>query len=195
MISAQKGHKKIQPILILVIFITLGILTVVFFSAVRTRSTPPRVDTIPATDQEATLSIAGVSMVTTRDGKTAWNLSAKTGNYLDQHKKAVFGAISAVFFTSEGRQVFLSADEGTYNSASNDLEVSGHVVIKNDQYQMETALLMYDHSHQLFSSEASVSVKSDSAGITADSMAYDLRTEKITLNGNVSGTIIDNIVL
>ncbi|MDX9788109.1 MAG: LPS export ABC transporter periplasmic protein LptC [Desulfobacterales bacterium] len=193
MILKKRHHKKVQPILILVIFITMGILIAVFWSARQSQGPPATAASTP--DEEATLSIEGIQMTTTRDGKTAWNLTARTGHYIDQHQKANFDEIATIFYTDEGQRVDLTADKGSYNSGSNDLEVSGNVVVKNSQYEMKTRHLIYDHRQRSLKSNQPVSVWSDATSMTAAAMIYNLQTGKITFYGKISGIISDNIVL
>jgi LPS export ABC transporter protein LptC len=190
----KNRQKKVRPILILVMFITLGIILSVFLSARRFQS-PPAPTVSEVQQEEASLSMQGVLVASTRDGLKAWDLTAESGNYFDNRQQAVFNNISVIFYQKQGGEVTLTADKGIYQSVSNDLELSGHVVVKNDQYRMESTHVQYDHKHGKLISNKSVSVSGQTIDFVAESMAYYLKTSEITFGGNISGTISDNIKL
>lgn len=187
------NRMTLRPLLILVILITLGIILAAFLSARRFES--PATVIVTPLQQESVLSMDGIRMITTRDGATAWNLTAESGNYLDDHNKAVFRAISVVFYTEDGHHVNLSADKGIYRSTSNDLEVFGHVVVKNNLYRIETEQLLYKHNNRILKTNKHVDIRGETTQFAADSMAYHLGTQLISLTGNMSGTIRENILL
>lgn len=191
--QGNNRQKKVRPILILVIVITLGVILSVFLSARRFQIPPP--PTVSEVQQEASLSMEGVRMSATRDGMKAYELTAESGNYFDNRQQAVFNSIMVVFFQKDGGKVTLTADRGLYQSASNDLELSGHVVVKNDQYRMESRQLQYDHKLRILISKTPVSVQGRTIELAAESMAYHLETGIIAVDGNISGTISDNIIL
>lgn len=191
--APTSNRMKLRPLLILVILITLGIILAAFLSARRFEA--PATAIVTPLQQEAVLSMDGIQMTTTRDGATAWNLTAESGNYLDNHNKAVFNTISVIFYTEDGNQINLSADKGIYRSTSNDLEVFGHVVVKNNQYRIETEQLLYKHKHRILKTNKHVDIRSETTRFAADSMAYYLGTQLISLTGSISGTIRENILL
>jgi LPS export ABC transporter protein LptC len=193
MVGKAARSSKGEPLLILVMVIVLGIILTIFWSSHRSQG--PTVEESAPEQEEATLSINGIRMTAVREGHTAWYLTADHGIYLDNNSKAIFNGITATFITDKGNPVVLTADRATYFSNSNDLEVSGHVVIKNDQYQLETEHLSYDHSHRVLTSNTRVLVKSEGGVVAADAMAYDLRTDQITLKGNIAGTLSEHTVL
>ncbi|MFH0729941.1 MAG: LPS export ABC transporter periplasmic protein LptC [Pseudomonadota bacterium] len=191
--QGKNRQKKIRPILIWVIFITLGVILFVFFSARQFQSSP--ISDVNEIQREASLSMEGIRMVSTRDGARAWDLTAEAGQYLDNCQQAIFNNISVFFYQKEDGPLTLTADTGIYQSESNDLELSGHVVVKNDQYQMESTQLQYEHKVRTLVSNTPVSVKGKAVDLDAESMAYFLETDEITLKGKITGTISDNIIL
>ncbi len=193
-LGKTKRPLKVEPILVLVLVIAVSVILTIFWSSRRSKQLPVA-DTSAKQEREATLSIDGIRMTVMKGGQTAWYMTANHGIYLDNNSKAIFNGITATFITDEGNPVVLTADRATYFSNSNDLEVSGHVVIKNDQYQLETEQLSYDHSHRVLTSNTRVLVKSEGGVVAADAMAYDLRTDQITLKGNIAGTLSEHTVL
>jgi LPS export ABC transporter protein LptC len=189
----KNRQQRVKPILIWMIFITLGVILSVFLSSRRFHD--PQTAVLSEIQQEASLSMEGIRMVSTREGARAWELTAETGHYLDNRQQAVFKKISVFFYQKEGEPLTLTADNGIYQSESNDLELSGHVVVKNDQYQMESTQLQYEHKLRILESNTPVSVKGKAVDLAAESMTYFLETDKITLEGKITGTISDNIIL
>jgi LPS export ABC transporter protein LptC len=193
MVAKAVRSSKVEPLLILVMVIAVGIILAIFWSSHRSTDLPVADSSVER--EEATLSIDGIRMTAMREGQTAWFLTAEHGLYFDNNSKAIFTGISATFLTDDGSQVHLTADQATYFSSSNDLEVSGHVVIENDQYQLITTQLAYDHEHRVLTSHTRVHVKGNGAELAADGMAYDLRTRIISLKGNIAGALSDHLVL
>lgn len=183
---------KAVPLLSLVCVVTIGLIIFVYITA---RDTPRESPVVSEMQQEASLSMEGIRMASTRDGVKAWSLTAESGYYFDNRQQAVFNNITVLFHQKEGGEVILTADKGLYRSASNDLELSGHVVIKNDQYQIESSQFQYEHKPGILKSNFPVSVIGQSVTLKADTVAYFLESGEIKLNGNISGTIIDNILL
>jgi len=189
----KKKQKKVRPILVLVITIIMGVILSVFLSARRFET--PQESAVNEVPQEASLSMEGIRMASTRDGTKAWNLTAESGHYIDNRQQAIFTKISVFFYQKEGGVVTLTADKGVYQSASNDLELSGHVVVKTDQYRMESTQLQYEHKLRVLITNTPVSIEGQTVNLTAESMAYSLETSEITIKGNISGTISDNTIL
>jgi LPS export ABC transporter protein LptC len=122
-------------------------------------------------------------------------LDAESAEYRLEEKRAYLKKLEATFFDSVGKKVLLSADSGVYYEDSNDLEVSGNVVLKNNQYVMRTDRLLYTESKQLFSTMSKGEILAHSIRKVADGMTYSLNTRIIVLEGNVEGEIGNGIGL
>jgi len=72
---------------------------------------------------------------------------------------------------------------------TNDIEFSGNVVIKNEDYQLRTRRLSYEHERRLIFTKDPVQISGDAVNLSAKSMEYDLNLNKILLAGNVEAAV------
>lgn len=147
----------------------------------------------PAPESDATISLGGIHHTDIQKGVKDWMLDAESAEYRLDEDRANLKMLTASFFDSDGETVLLSADSGVWNTDSNDLEVSGNVVLKNSQYVMRTDRLIYTDSERLFSTLSPVEIRSFSLTQAADSMTYSLDTKRIILGPNVEGEIGNGI--
>jgi LPS export ABC transporter protein LptC len=140
-----------------------------------------------AAKNRPTISLEGLHHTGIRNGVKEWLLDAESADYRLEENRAYLSVIEASFFDSDGETVHLSADSGVLKTDSNDLEVSGNVVLKNSQYVMRTDRLLYTESERLFSTLSPVEIRSFSMTQVADGMTYSLETKLIILDGNLEG--------
>ena len=145
--------------------------------------------------QKAAISLEGVHHTSIKDGVKDWSLDAESADYMLEDNEAVFRTIHVTFFNKEGDDVFLSAASGTWNTKSNDLEVTGHVMIKDKQYVLQTEKLKYIHERRILTTLTPVTVTGEVLKTTADKMVYNLDKNLIYLDGNVVGMIGKDIEL
>lgn len=138
---------------------------------------------------EAKMSINKFHQVSTRNGIKEWILDAGSARYIDPAKQAVLEDISAIFFLKNNRTASLSADNGVLQTESSDIEVTGNVVVKNRDFSLTTESLRYSHGERLIRSRVPVRMTGRQFHFTAESMSFDLRSNRTTLSGNVEGTI------
>jgi LPS export ABC transporter protein LptC len=75
------------------------------------------------------------------------------------------------------------------------MEVSGNVVLKNNEYKLLTNTLSYQHKKRVVFSKSPVKISGTSAQVAADSLKYDLNAKKLTMEGGVGTTIDENVTL
>ena len=78
---------------------------------------------------------------------------------------------------------------------TNDMEVSGNIIIKKDNYQLTTEKLNYEHKRRIITCNVPVMISGNAANISANSASFDLNTKKVTLEGNVESTVSENSAL
>ena len=142
---------------------------------------------IAVISEEASVSIGQVHHTASRDGRTEWKLDAKSAEYLPGKEQVLFKDLAAVFYLEDGRQVVLTADRGLLQKDTNDMEVSGNVVVVDDRFRLNTEALRYEHGAKKISTSKRVRVISESWDLEADSMAMDLNTRKTKFEGRVEG--------
>ena len=185
--------KKLKLILLSVILIAAGIVVVVYLAYQRLSNAP---ELLLSTIQEgAYMSIGKIHQTATRDGKREWSLEAASAHYMEDKKQVVLNELSVIFYLEDGSEAYLTADRGVLNTASNDIEVSGNVVIKKDTYQLSTDKLNYQNKIRTIFARVPVLITGKDARVTADSASFDLNTKKIRLKGNVDSTVSENSAL
>jgi LPS export ABC transporter protein LptC len=188
-----KTRKRIKLILWSIILITVGIIIVVYLGYRRISDTP---ELILSTIQDgANLSIGRIQQTATRDGKREWSLEATSAHYIETEKQVILKDLAVTFFLDDNSEVYLTAQKGVLNTDSNDIEVSGNVVIKKDNYRLTTEQLNYDHKQRIIFTKVPVTISGNSTNILADSAIFDLNTKKVRLEGNVEGTLSANSAL
>jgi LPS export ABC transporter protein LptC len=95
------------------------------------------------------------------------------------------------FFIDDTSEITLEADKGILNTDSNDIEVSGNVVVINKEYKLLTERLNYANDKRVLYSTAPVTISGPNVDLAADTISFDLNTQKVTLEGSVE-TILDN---
>ncbi len=177
-------------------FIVISGLAAIFLMAYflpSQKSIPLHVAAIKPMNKEATISFSGVRHTAYQKGIKEWLLKADTVDYINENKKAHFHLLKISFFQKKGTPITVTADKGVWQTNSNDLEVTGNVVIKNKPYEMLTEKLRYHHSTKKFIADTPVRITGNSLNLSSKTMIYDLNTNQIYLDDQVEGTIAKNI--
>jgi LPS export ABC transporter protein LptC len=182
--------KKLKLILLSVILIAVGIVVVVYLAYQRLSDAPELL--LSTIKEGADMSIGKIHQTATRDGKREWSLEAASAHYMEDKKQVVLNELAVIFYLEDGSEAYLTADRGVLNTASNDIEVSGNVVIKKDTYQLSTDKLNYQNKIRTIFARVPVLITGKDARVTADSASFDLNTKTIRLKGNVDSTVSEN---
>ena len=182
-----KTNKKLSIVLVLVMLVTIGIVAAVFIGYRRVVSAPEQL--LSSIKEGANLSLGKIRQTATRDGKKEWSLEADSAHYVENEKKAVLKDLSITYFLKDNREIYLEAEEGILQTDTNDIEFSGNVVIRNEDYQLRTRRLSYEHERRLIFSNDPVQVSGESVNLSARLLKYDLNLNKLLLSGNIEATI------
>ena len=128
-------------------------------------------------------------------GNKEWSLEADSAHYIETENKVVLKNLFVTYFLEDNREVYLDADKGQLQTDTNDIEFSGHVVIRNEEYRLKTEHLNYKHSRRLISSDTPVKILGDASELTAAAMTYDLKTNEVVLTGDVVASISRNFTV
>ena len=186
-------NRNIKIVLISVIVVTISLTFAVFIGYRYVSKNPEKV--IPAIVDGSSITIEKIHQTSTKNGVVEWNLDAGSATYTDDKKEAFLKDLSVTFFTKDNQKIFLTADNGTLKTESNNIEISGSVVIKNEEYLLKTNKINYEHDKRVIFSKVPVEITGNSMNIVANSMTIYLNTNKAELTGKVEGTFGDNIPL
>ena len=114
---------------------------------------------------------------------------------LIKKKQLILDDISVIFYMKAGKEAYLTAAKGFLYTDSNNIEITGDIVVKNNNYVLKTEKLNYEHNRRILFSNVFVEITSNSKQLTADSIFFDLNTEKTRLEGNVKGFFSENTKL
>ncbi len=179
--------KKTSLILLLVILLAIGTVAAVFIGYRQVSNAPEML--LSSIKDGANLSLGKIKQTATRDGRKEWSLEAGSANYIESENKAVLKDLFITYFLEDNQKVYLDADQGILNTATNDIEFSGNVVVRNEDYRLRTDRLSYEHNRRLIFTDDRVHIEGDGADISADSLKYDLKANQIVLTGNVATRI------
>ncbi len=190
--SRLKKTKKLSLILLAVILLAVSTIVIVFIGYRRVSNAPELL--LSSIQEGANLSLGKIRQTATRDGKKEWSLEADSANYMETENKVDLKNLSITYFLKDNREVYLEADRGILQTVTNDIEFSGNVVIRNEEYRMKTEHMNYEHEKRFIFCDEPVRIWGEGAELTAESATYDLNTDKIVLEGNVVATIARDFV-
>ncbi len=189
----NQNPRKLKFFLIAIIIILLGIIIAVFSTYRNILDETAGLKSV--IHSAAKMSLGKLHHTAMRDGVIEWSLDASSAKLLDEKKQLILDDLSVVFYMKDGEKAYLTAEKGFLHTESNDIEVAGNVVVKNDNYVLKTEKLNYEHTRRILFSNVFVEISSDSEKLTADSISFDLNTKKTMLEGNVKGIFSENINL
>ncbi len=187
--KATKRHypRKLRFLLLSVAVAAMGVLIAVYVGG---RRDPDGQGGLARVVQEGVgHAILKTRQWATRDGKKEWDLSAGSIRYAGDENQAICEKLEMVYYTRDHGDIHLTADHGVWKTTTNDLDLSGNVVVSNKAYRLETAKLLYRYEKRTMFTETPVTIAGESARVTAETMTVDLETRKALLKGNVKGTL------
>ena len=182
-----KKNKKLSIVLVLIMLVTIAIVVAVFIGYRSVATAPEQL--LSSIKRGANLSLGKIRQTATRDGKKEWSLEAGSAHYVENKKKAVLRDIFITYFLKDNRLVHLEAKKGVLKTNTNDIVFSGNVVIRNEDYRLETKRLSYEHEQRIIFTNQPVQVSGEDVKLSALSLNYYLNQNKIVLTGNVEATI------
>jgi LPS export ABC transporter protein LptC len=193
MATEYKKPKKIKIFLLATILITLGGVIGVYIGF---RQDSKISESVPESiEPDATLSVGKIHQTATRKGKQDRSLEANSAYYIKKMNQMVLKDLTVTFFLKDNSEVTLVADQGILKTDSNDIEVSGNVMVNNNEYRLLTEKLSYAHNRRVLYSSVPVTISGTSTQVVADSISFDLNSKKLTLEGSVEATIAKNFKL
>jgi len=184
---------KIRIVLIAVM--VLAVCAVIFIFSGYRQMLETAAPLVTALEDGSSMSISSVKQVATRDGITEWSLDAASASLVNGEKEAVFQKPSVIFYMKNQEKVRLTAEKGVVQTASNDIKVSGDVILQDSLYIIRTAALTYLHSERRFTSDVPVRITGSGFDLSADSASLDMKERKAVFRGNVKGVFSEGLSL
>jgi len=186
-------QKKLKFFLISFIFLTFGVILIVFlqYRHVLEKNDAP----VSIGQSKANISIGKAHQTATRNGRKEWSLDAASADYMDKNSQAIFKDLSVTFYLKDETKVYITANQGILKTDSNDMEIYGNVVVRNKDYQLRCENLYYKHDKRIIFSKVPVNITGNSFELAADSMSLNLNTNKALFEGKVRGTFSEQFTL
>ncbi|MBU0769021.1 MAG: LPS export ABC transporter periplasmic protein LptC [Proteobacteria bacterium] len=186
-------QKKLKFFLISFIFLTFGVILIVFlqYRHVLEKNEAP----VSIGQSKASISIGKAHQTATRNGRKEWSLDAASADYMDKNSQAIFKDLSVTFYLKDETKVYITANQGILKTDSNDMEIYGNVVVRNKDYQLRCENLYYKHDKRIIFSKVPVNITGNSFELAADSMSLNLNTNKALFEGKVRGTFSEQVTL
>lgn len=184
----HRDHEKLKFFFYALIFVIIAGVTVIF---VKYRFETDKEEIIAEIKDKASVTMAKVEHTATRDGAKDWSLKAKSVNYFQNNKEALFKDINVLFFHKGEPGAVLTADRGNLNTETNDMEASGNVKVVHDEFVLETETLDFRNDNRYIETNVPVKIIREDATITANSMVMDIDNNFLKMKGKVRGTFIN----
>ena len=146
---------------------------------------------VPTTEKasDALMTLMGIHQTSTKEGKVQWELDADSAQLETENGRMVLTGPRVDFTTQDGGKVRLTALKGLLDTRSNDMAASGKVRLRNDQYELETENLKYQHKARRLSSKTPVRIIGPALDLRADQMTYNLEENRAYFDGRVEGNL------
>ena len=177
-------------VLVIGIALSFGLLITVFLKYREYTENPEAlVEVIP---DGADITIGEIRHTAIKDGRKEWSLEASSANYSGKANEAVFEEVQVTFFMEDGREVSVKGRQGKLNTESNDIEITGDVVVREADYQLAAESISYNHAQQMIFVPVPVTISGLEFVLQANEMTIDLSTETALLRGAVKGKFSGN---
>ncbi|NNF99873.1 MAG: LPS export ABC transporter periplasmic protein LptC [Desulfobacteraceae bacterium] len=191
--SFHNNSKLIKRILLGTGIIGIGIIISVY---ILYRRVSTNTDLLLTTvENQASMSLKNVKHSAIKEGFKQWDLDAESAQLVELGKKMILEKPSVIFYLENGENIRMKADEGILSIETNDIGVTGNVVISRGEVTLETQALQYLSKKRVLSITTPVEISGSMFDLRADAMEYDLDTEITSFNGNVKGNLRENVSL
>jgi LPS export ABC transporter protein LptC len=184
--------RALKWILTTVVVIGIAALLTVFFLLRRHQQGPLP---LPDTAVNSLMTLARLHQTATKDGQVQWKLNAESAQLEADSRRMILKSPQVVFFMKDGSQVRLTAARGVLDTRTNDMEVSGNVHLTSGQYNLETEALVYRNKARVLRSDVPVHVTGSAFDLRADQMTYNLKTDTAKFDGQVKGSLNEDMAL
>lgn len=187
MTNVARKKTPLKLFLVIGILVSAAVIVYIFMGYRRMINNPEKL--ISMARDGASVSLEKFRQTATRNGVKEWYLDADSAKYIDKNRQALFENLSMVFYLANEKKISLSADKGVLQTESNNIDVTGNVVVSDGKYRLATDNLSYNYAQRELVSQTPVKITGDALHLTADSVVYSLNNNKTYFKGNVRGSI------
>jgi LPS export ABC transporter protein LptC len=192
MITRKYPH-KLKIFLLVVILATVGFTLVAFYKYRRVADNPEEL--LSLIPDNASLTIGEIHQTATRNGIKEWVLQAASAQLIESKKQVMLKELNITFFLKDQQKILMTASQGILHTDTQNMEVTGKVIVKDANTRLITEQLLYNHQNRVLLTRKPVEIIGESYKILANSMSMDLNTNKTILEGKVKGTFSETFSL
>jgi lipopolysaccharide export system protein LptC len=135
--------------------------------------------------------ISDFELTRTVEGQKQFEMTAKVATYFDQKNLAEFSEANITFFPVGGGEMDMTAGRGIVKTDSQDIEVTGEVVIRSsDGYRLTAPKLVYAAENQEISTDQTVELVSRTIGLVGKGLKLSLTGQTLKLEDGVKATLL-----
>ncbi len=138
---------------------------------------------------DAALSINQFRHTATREGRTEWILEAASAEYFTENRVRLKDLTLTFFPAGDQPETRLKAKKGRLDLKSQNMDVSGRIIVENRRYRLETETLHYSRDSHIISTQTPVRIEGQALALEADTLSFNVKTGEIICRGNVKGTL------
>jgi lipopolysaccharide export system protein LptC len=179
------SKKTLKTILVIGIVLIVGLLIAIFLKYREYSEDPSKL--VEAIPEGTDISIGEIRHTAVKDGRKEWSLEAASANYSDNAQRAVFDDVQVTLFMENGREINVKGQAGQLDTQTNDIAISGNVVVQDADYRLEAESILYDHAQRTISIPVPVTISGKTFKLAGRKMDVDLTSETAHLSGAVEG--------
>lgn len=183
--------RNIRLLLALSIVSAIAVLVVVAMNRV-----PSSESTLPAAsgpvENQAELTLRGISVNETSDGSTKWNLVAATAQYYKDRAQARLSDVKLTTWSPDKKigELVLTAPVAIYHNETRDIYLSGGVLARNNKgMEFRSQSIRFAGSKALLTTADPVRFSDSELTLEGTGMMYDVERAALKVHKNVTATI------
>jgi LPS export ABC transporter protein LptC len=134
------------------------------------------------------LQVRNVRFTEVGDSGMKWEITAETARYEKKENMAYFDKLSVRLLTKDGETFIMTGKSGKYNTASQDMEIEGNVVIISDKGdRFTTERLRYRSAEKLIETDLPVVMENRVVRVGGKGMILSIEEKKVTLLSEIVG--------
>ncbi len=176
--------------------VVLCALAVVVWAATRPDAPSRKLsDEMAKSSAQAGVSMEKMEYVEMREGKKEWKLLAKSAHFLNDKNVADLEQVELTFYTKDNKEILLTADNGKFNSQTQDIQVWGNVNASTQEgYRFTAPAVHYDAKARRIASDHVVTLTGPSFEVTGKGMTADVDSGTLSLKASVTATVKPEIL-
>lgn len=185
-ISGMPFKKKIA-IITVVIVIIISVVAIIMIMESRKSSLSRQLKIM--TDN-VDLQVKNVNYTDVGESGLKWEIKADSAKYIKSENLAMFNHVRVKLIMKDGRNIIMTGNDGTLNTVTKDMEISGNVEVVSDKGdRLTTDILKYSGSEQRIYTEAAVKMENPRMQVRGVGMSLSLDDKDVALLSRVKASI------